>query len=62
MRPADFSWAVYRVVDGRAALTRVEVGHRNQDRVEILAGVGDGEQVVLHPSDRVTDDVRLETR
>jgi len=55
-------WAVFRVVDGRAALTLIKVGHRNRAAAEILSGLKPGERVVLHPSDRVHDGVAVAER
>ncbi len=55
-------WAVYRVVDGRAELTPVEIGRRTERRVQILDGLEPGERVVLYPTDAVADGVRLEPR
>jgi len=54
-------WAVYQVVDGVAKLTHVDIGHRNDLRVEILAGLSDGAEVVAYPSDRVVDGVEVAT-
>lgn len=48
-------WAVYVVRDGRARSTAVEIGRRTDRAAEVLAGLSPGEQVVLHPSDRVGD-------
>ena len=52
-------WAVYRAEDGRARLTRVEIGPRNKAWAEVRSGLDEGTQVVLHPSDRVIDGVRI---
>lgn len=38
---------------GRAALRKVEVGRRNERVAEILSGLDEGEEIILHPSDRV---------
>jgi HlyD family secretion protein len=51
------AWQAYRVVDGRAVLTPVEIGQRNNQWAEALGGLAAGDQVVLHPSDSVTDGV-----
>lgn len=48
-------WAVFAVRDGRAKATVVTVGKRNERSAEILSGLSEGDQVVLHPSDRVTN-------
>ena len=50
-------WQVYRVVDGKAELTPVEIGHRNNQWAEVLNGLSAGDAVILHPSDSVTDGV-----
>jgi HlyD family secretion protein len=56
------AWSVFVEEGGRAAMRRVEVGHRNGVRAEILAGLVAGERVVLHPSDRVAQGVRIAAR
>jgi HlyD family secretion protein len=55
-------WAAYAVKDGRARAVDVQIGHRNDRVVEILAGLAEGEQVVLHPSDRISDGVAVAER
>ncbi len=55
-------WAVYVMRDGRARTARVEIGHRNNRSAEVLSGLTDGDRVVLHPSDRVTDGARIAER
>ena len=56
------AWALFKAVEGRARLTTVKVGHMNSHRVEILAGLEPGETVLLHPSDRIEDGVRVAAR
>lgn len=56
------SWAVFAVVDGRAELTRIEVGHMNSHSAEILAGLDAGAPLILHPSDRIEEGVRVIAR
>jgi HlyD family secretion protein len=46
-------WAVFVVRDGRAHVTPIEIGHRNNRVAEVVSGLAAGEQVILHPSDRV---------
>ncbi len=55
-------WNVFRVVDGKAALTKVDIGHRNNSGAEVLGGLTPGDVVVVHPSDRVSDTVAVEAR
>jgi len=58
----DGRWAVFRVVDGRARLTAVSVGAMTDREAEIASGLKDGEQVVVFPSDKVRDGVKLKVR
>ncbi len=50
-------WAVYVVRDGVVALSKIEIGHRNDLQVEVLKGIAVGTQMVAHPSDRIVDGV-----
>ena len=59
-RGAD--WNVFRIVDGKAALTRVLLGHRNTHEAEVVGGLSAGDTVVLHPSDQVKDGVSVKPR
>jgi HlyD family secretion protein len=52
-------WAVFRIAKGRARLTPVEVGHRSNADAEVVKGVAEGDGVILHPSDRVAEGVRV---
>jgi HlyD family secretion protein len=55
-------WAVFSIKDGRARTTVVQIGHRNNRTTEVLSGLSEGDQVVLHPSDRVKDGVAVAAR
>ncbi|MCF7990058.1 MAG: HlyD family efflux transporter periplasmic adaptor subunit [Thiohalocapsa sp.] len=55
-------WALFAVVDGRAALRDVEVGQRTGLAAQILDGVQSGEVVIDHPSDEVADGGRVKVR
>src|SRR6266581_2793431 len=55
-------WAVYAIDNGRAQTKVVKVGHRNNRLAEVVAGLSARAQVVLHPSDRVSDGVRVAQR
>lgn len=52
---AGEDWAVFRVEGGRARITPVEIGRRNDREAEIRSGVLPGDGVVLHPNDRIVD-------
>jgi len=55
-------WAVF-VTDGRYARHRpIEIGHRNSAFAEVVSGLKSGERIILHPSDRISDGVRIEQR
>jgi HlyD family secretion protein len=56
------SWAVFAIKGGRARVIPVEIGHRNDQTAEVLSGLSEGDRVVLHPSDRVTDEARVVER
>lgn len=56
-------WSLY-TVDGasRARLRKVAIGHMNDHEVEVLGGLDAGEKVLLHPSDKVGDGVKVTER
>ena len=53
------AWHVFGVENGRARLRAVEVGQRGVEAAEVLSGIEPGSGVVLHPTDRVADGVRI---
>lgn len=55
-------WAVFAVENGRASLRRVDIAHGNGREAEIVEGLDEGEAVVLHPGDRISDNARVEPR
>ena len=59
-RDPSGEWAVYALRDGRAVLTAVKIGQSNGLEAEVLSGLDPGDQVVLHPSDRVTNGVKIQ--
>jgi HlyD family secretion protein len=61
MQRAD-TWTVFAIEDGRAALRTVQIGHRDGAFVEILAGLGEGDEVILFPSDLIAGGVRVRGR
>jgi HlyD family secretion protein len=56
------AWAVYAVVDGRAALRTVDVGARSRTDAEVVSGLDEGAVVVLYPPDTLSDGVRVNVR
>lgn len=59
---AGEDWAVFVVEHGRAVLRRVDVGENNGLRAQVLTGLAEGEEVILHPSDQISDGVPVKTR
>ena len=59
---AGDAWAIFLHRQGRAVLQPVEVGRRNGLVAEIVSGVEAGAEVIVHPSDRVVDGVRIRAR
>lgn len=55
-------WAVFLVADGQAKKRVIEVGQRNGLRAQVLAGVVEGERIVVHPDDQVNEGVRVVSR
>jgi len=53
-------WHVFRVEEGRARLRSVEVGERSASEAEVKAGLEPEDALVLYPSDRVEEGVRIE--
>lgn len=52
-------WHVFRVVGGRAALTPVTVGLKNDEWAEILDGLEEGQRVVADPKNEIQDGTRV---
>jgi HlyD family secretion protein len=55
-------WAVYRIEDGVARLTQVQLGHWGESEVELLSGLPEKAGVAVYPGDRVADGARVEPR
>lgn len=55
-------WNLFLVEDGRANLSQVKIGRMNDEEAEITSGAKVGQTVILHPSDKVRDGVRVKPR
>ena len=55
-------WGVFKVENGRARLTPIEVGQTNGVHTEVLSGLEEGESIVLYPGNEVADGVRVKAR
>lgn len=56
------NWAVFAVKDGRARTTLIKIGHRNNQVAEVTSGLEVGDEVILYPSDRISDRTRVAQR
>ncbi len=56
------AWAVYVVEAEKAALREIEIGRRNGLAAQVLSGLEEGQQVIVHPSDAIADGVGVEER
>ncbi|HEY7182925.1 MAG TPA: efflux RND transporter periplasmic adaptor subunit [Blastocatellia bacterium] len=53
------NWSAFVLENGLAKRREVETGHRADFEVEVLSGLREGESVIAHPSNLVTDGVRV---
>ena len=61
-KPAADIWAVFVVENGLAIKRRIEVGRRNGLEAEVLNGLSETDLVVVHPSDRIQDQIQVQPR
>ncbi|WP_202396001.1 efflux RND transporter periplasmic adaptor subunit [Stappia sediminis] len=59
---SDGNWSVFAVVDGKADLRKVRLGHMNSSDAEVLEGLADGDTVILYPNDLLSDGSLVEDR
>ncbi len=52
-------WAVFAIEGDRAHKRLIEIGHRGDREAEVLSGIAEGDRVVVHPGDRLTDGARV---
>ncbi len=55
-------WKVFVVEDGRAVIREVETGRRSGLRTKIISGLEPGETVIIHPGERVTENIRVDVQ
>ena len=55
-------WALYKVVDGRAALTEVQVAEADSHFRAITSGVSEGDSVIVFPGVSISDATRVKPR
>ncbi len=54
------NWAVYAVEDGVAVKRVVELGKKNHELAQVLAGIEEGEWLIPHPNDQIANGVLVE--
>jgi HlyD family secretion protein len=59
---AGEAWAAFHAREGRALQTTIQVGRRNAIEAELLSGLAEGAQVIVHPGDTVEDGVAVTRR
>jgi len=55
-------WAVFLVRDGKAQRARIAVGRNNGEVAQVLDGLRAGDNVVVHPSERIRDGISVVSR
>jgi HlyD family secretion protein len=50
---------VFVVENGRAGVRSVEIGHRNALEAELVKGLGEGVEVILHPGNQLSEGTRV---
>ncbi len=55
-------WAVFAVEGGKARLRQVEIGRQGGLVAEVVSGLEEGDQVILHPGDSIVDGLRVKPR
>ena len=58
---AGSDWAAFIVEGNRASLRRLRIGAMGDAAVEVLSGLREGDEVVIFPSDKTRDGVRVRT-
>lgn len=61
-KPLSDIWAVFVVENGLAVKRRIEVGRRNGLEAEVLNGLNENDLVIVHPSDRIQDQIQVQPR
>jgi HlyD family secretion protein len=54
--------AVFLVKDGVAQRHEVTIGRQNGIEAEVIEGLSEGDEIVLHPSDQIEDGVKVKQR
>ena len=52
-------WQAFVVSQGHVALHAIQIGERNGHEAQVMAGLGEGDWVVLYPGDQIADGIEV---
>ena len=52
-------WCAFAIEQGRAMMRHIRIGHQNDEAVEIVSGLSDGDTVIKHPPNELGDGARI---
>ena len=55
-------WKVYRYNGGKAVAVKVEAGQSDGQFTQVLSGLNDGDELLVHPPDTITDGASVKRR
>jgi HlyD family secretion protein len=55
-------WNVFAIENGRARARQVEIGHRSAFDAEVLRGIEEGTEVIVHPSNEIANGMPVKTQ
>ena len=55
-------WSVFVIVGETAHKRRIKIGRRNGLEAEVVSGLIESDQVIVHPSDRIVDQIAVKPR
>lgn len=58
----DDQWALYLIENNKARLRIVNITKRNESEAVITNGVKEGDEIILFPGDRISDQTRVRAR
>lgn len=57
----DEEWNVFVIENGRASARRVSIGRQSGIAAQVLAGLAEGDEVIVHPANQISDGTRVTT-
>lgn len=55
-------WNAFVIQNAHSRVAHVEIGHRNASEAEVIRGLNEGEQVILHPANDLKNGARVSLR